>query len=32
LVTSPVWGVYMNAKIRQTAADGTTYGAKNASR
>src|SRR3954468_9761195 len=32
LVISPVSGVYMNAKIRQTAEDGTTYGAKKASR
>src|ERR1700712_129519 len=32
LVTSPVSGVYMNAKIRQTADDGTTKGAKKASR
>lgn len=32
LVIRPVWGVYMNAKIRQTAEEGTTYGAKNASR
>ena len=32
LVISPVSGVYMNAKIRHTADDGTTYGAKNASR
>src|SRR3954465_5119022 len=32
LVTRPVCGVYMNAKIRHTAEDGTTYGAKKASR
>src|SRR3954454_8007723 len=32
LVMRPVCGVYMKAKIRQTAAEGTTYGAKNASR
>src|SRR3954451_6423045 len=32
LVIRPVCGVYMNAKIRQTADDGTTYGAKNTSR
>src|ERR1700712_2790239 len=31
-VMSPVSGVYMKAKIRQTIEDGTTYGAKNASR
>src|SRR5919112_5153038 len=31
LVMSPVSGVYMKAKIRHTADDGTTYGAKNAS-
>src|SRR3954447_6943599 len=29
---SPVSGVYMNRKIRQTMDDGTTYGAKKASR
>src|SRR3712207_3410115 len=32
LVIRPVSGVYMNAKIRHTAAEGTTYGAKKASR
>src|SRR3954452_14668361 len=32
LLISPVCGVYMNAKIRHTAEDGTTYGAKNANR
>src|SRR5688500_4169489 len=32
LVIRPVSGVYMKAKIRHTAADGTTYGAKKASR
>src|SRR3954454_21999488 len=32
LVIRPVSGVYMNAKIRHTAEDGTTYGAKKASR
>src|SRR3954462_2974008 len=31
-LTSPVSGVYMNAKIRHTIEEGTTYGAKNASR
>src|SRR3954451_17287029 len=32
LLTRPVCGVYMNAKMRHTAEDGTTYGAKKASR
>src|SRR3954451_14292310 len=32
LVTRPVCGVYMTAKMRHTAEDGTTYGAKKASR
>src|SRR3954466_7728147 len=32
LVMSPVSGVYMNAKIRHTAEEGTTYGAKKTSR
>src|SRR3954469_3359814 len=32
LVIRPVSGVYMKAKMRQTAEDGTTYGAKKASR
>src|SRR3954453_23627527 len=32
LVIRPVSGVYMKAKIRHTAAEGTTYGAKKASR
>src|SRR3712207_9034477 len=32
LVISPVSGVYMKAKMRHTAAEGTTYGAKKASR
>src|SRR4028119_949191 len=31
-VINPVSGVYMKAKIKQTAEEGTTYGAKNASR
>src|SRR5918998_748394 len=31
-VISPVSGVYMKAKMRHTAAEGTTYGAKKASR
>src|SRR4028118_2299867 len=32
LVISPVSGVYMNAKMRHTAAEGTTSGAKKGSR
>src|SRR3954447_24506316 len=32
LVIRPVSGVYMKAKIRHTAAEGTTYGAKKANR
>src|SRR3954466_8434826 len=32
LVIKPVSGVYMKAKMRHTAAEGTTYGAKKASR
>src|SRR3954467_10830118 len=32
LLMRPVSGVYMNAKIKHTIEEGTTYGAKNASR